>query len=195
MVGKSAAMMRRSSSATRARSWATGRWMSCSVTGTTCWLMSAGLGQRLHALAHVEEPDVHGEHLPVEILRLGRASLLLVGAAQPVENAQPLFVARRRQLQPAPQNRFRHPERALFEKAHAERLRGPELPVLGPERLLELRDGFVEQPHLLERDAEVVVRLKIGLLDVLVDPLLEPGEHILGVLRLVARGPLVLHLP
>src|SRR6266702_1404063 len=97
MIGKSAAMMRRSSPATRSSSAATGCWMSRNETGATCWLTSLGAAERLRAAE----------------LALGR-----------------------------------------------------------PQRLLQLGDGLVHQAHLLERDAEVVVRLEVGLVDVLVDPLL-----------------------
>src|SRR5215469_10738669 len=194
MPGKSAAMMRRSSSATRARSCATGRWMSCSVTGATCWLISARLGQRLHALAHVQEPDVHREHFPIQILRLGGAALLLARAAEPVENAQPLLVTRGGQLEAPSQDRLGHTEGPLLEEADAEGLGGPELPVVRAEGLLELRDRLVEQTHFLECHAQVVVRLEVGLLDVLVDALLEARQHLLEVLLLVAGGLLVLDL-
>ena len=35
------------------------------------------------------------------------------------------------------------------------------------QRLLELGDGFVEQPHLLEGDAQIVVRLVVVRLEIL----------------------------
>src|SRR2546421_99878 len=103
MIGKSAAMRRRSSSTTRSSCPATGRWMSGRVTRASCWVTSTRLG----------------------------------------------------------------------------------------ERLLELGDRFVEQAHLLESDAQVVMRLEIRLVDVLVDPLPEARQHVLEVALLVARGLLV----
>ena len=60
-----------------------------------------------------------------------------------------------------------------------------------PQRLLELGDGLVQQPHLLVRDAEIVVALVILLLDVLGDALLELPEHVLEV-RLLVAGRLLL---
>src|SRR6267143_4028338 len=158
MTGKSAAMMRRSSSPTRSRVAATGRWMSRRATGATCWLTSLRLAERLHADADVHEADVHGDHAGVQLPGVGFATLLLQGAAQPVEDAEALLVPRRRQLEPASQHRFRHPERALREEAPPQRLGGAQLALRGPQRLLELGDGLVQQAHLLEGDAEVVVR-------------------------------------
>src|SRR5439155_1424487 len=70
MIGKSAAMSRRSSSTTRSSCPATGRWMSGRVTRASCWVTSARLGERLDPLAHVHEPDVRGEHAAVELSRL-----------------------------------------------------------------------------------------------------------------------------
>src|SRR6266705_3220039 len=194
MIGKSAAMMRRSSPATRSSSAATGCWMSRNETGATCWLTSLGARERLGALAHVHEPDIHREHAPVQVARLRLLAQRLEGPAQPVEDPHALLVARRRQLQRATQDRLRHAVRALLDEAHAERLRAPELALGRPQRLLQLGDGLVHQAHLLERDAEVVVRLEVGLVDVLVDPLLEAREHVLEVLLLVARRLLVCHL-
>ena len=60
------------------------------------------------------------------------------------------------------------------------------------QRLLELGDGLVEQPHLLVRDAEVVVALVVLFLDVLGDALLELPEHVLEVRFLVAGRLLLL---
>src|SRR5207237_10165540 len=87
MTGKAAAMMRRSSSATRSRSSATGRWMSPRVAGASCWLMSLRLGERLLARPNVLEPDVHGEHPPIQVARLDPFALLLERPAQPVADA------------------------------------------------------------------------------------------------------------
>src|SRR2546425_1164316 len=70
MMGKSAAMMRRSSSATSSSSPATGRWISPSETGASCWLTSFRLGERPGPLADVFEPDVHREHPAVQPSRL-----------------------------------------------------------------------------------------------------------------------------
>src|SRR5947199_38843 len=103
IMGKSAVMMRRSSSATSSSSPATGRWMSPSETGASCWLTSFRLGER-----------------------------------------------------PGP-----------------------------------LADRLVQQPHFLERDAQIVMRLEVRLVDVLVDALLEPREHLLEVLLLVSGRLLV----
>src|SRR5256712_5792071 len=122
MIGKSAAMIRRSSSTTRSSGAATGRWMSRRATGATCWLTSLHLGERFHAAAHVHEPDVHGEDASVQLLGFGLAALVLQRAAQPVEDAETLLVAGGRQLQAAPQDRFRHAERAFREETHPQRL-------------------------------------------------------------------------
>src|SRR3989442_4750727 len=194
MTGKSAAMMRRSSSTTRSRVAATGRWMSRRATGATCWLTSFRLGECFHAPAHVHEADVHGGDASVQVLGFGFAALLLQRAAQPIEHAEALLVARRRQLQAAPRDRFRDAESPLREETPPQGLRRAELALGGAQRFLELGDGLVQQAHLLEGDPEVVVRLEVRLVDVLVDPLLEPGEHVVEVLLLVARGLLVLHL-
>src|SRR5690348_5695397 len=88
MIGKSAAMIRPSSSATRSSSAATGRWRSRSATGTTCWLTLLRFGERLGALAHVAEADVHGEHAAVQLTRLHPLALLLERPAQPVQDTQ-----------------------------------------------------------------------------------------------------------
>src|SRR5207248_10133120 len=61
------------------------------------------------------------------------------------------------------------------------------LPIWRAQRLLQLGDRFVEQPHLLERHTQVVMGLEVGLVDVFVDPLLEALQHILEVLLFVAR--------
>src|SRR6266550_3174836 len=151
MIGKSAAMMRPSSPATRSRSPATGRWRSRSATGATCWLMLLRLGERLGALAHVPESDVHGEHPAVQVAGFDPLPLFLERAAQPVQDAQTVLVA----------TGGRQVER--------------------PPRLLQLRNRLVQEAHLLEGHAQIVVRLKVGLVDVLVDPLLEAREHLLKV--------------
>src|SRR5256886_5241493 len=191
MMGKSAAMMRRSSSATSSSSPATGRWISPSETGASCWLTSFRLGERPCPLADVFEPDVHREHAPVQLSRLHVFSLLFERPAQPVQHAEPLLIARGRQVQPAAQDRLRHDVRALIEEAHAQGFRRPELPLRRPQRFLQLGDGLVQQPHLLERDPEIVVRLEVRLVDVLVDALFEPREHFLEVLLLVPGRLLV----
>src|SRR5205809_4894 len=186
MIGKSAAMMRPSSPATRSRSPATGRWRSRSETGATCWLMLLRLGERLGALAHVPESDVHREHPAVQLAGFDPLPLFLERAAQPVQDAQTLLVATRgRQVQRAPQDRLRHDEGALVEEAHAQRLGASEFSVGRPQRLLQLRNRLVQEAHLLEGHAQIVVRLKVGLVDVLVDPLLEAREHLLKVAFLV----------
>src|SRR6266566_60101 len=156
MTGKSAAMMRRSSSATRSSSLATGRWRSASATGATCWLTSLHLGERPGPRADILEADIHGENPAVLLPRLRFFSLRLERPAEPVQDAEPLLITRPGQLGRA-------------------------------QRLLELGDRLVEQPHLLERDPQVVVRLEVRFVDVLVDPLLESGEHLLEVLLLVPR--------
>src|SRR2546427_1794559 len=194
MIEKSAAMMRRSSPATRSSCAATGCCTSRRVTGATCWLTSLGAGERLGALAHVHEADVDGERAPVQLACLGLLALRLERPAEPVEDRQPLLFARRRQLERPPQNRFRHDVRALLDEAQTERLRALQLALGRAQRLLELGDRLVEQPHFLEGDAEVVVRLEVGLVDVLVDPLLEPRQHLLEIALLVPRRLLVGHL-
>src|SRR5207249_1878656 len=194
MIGKSAAMSRRSSSTTRSSCPATGRWMSGRVTRASCWVTSARLGERLDPLGHVHEPDVRGEHAAVELSCLRALPLGLEGAPQPIENPQPLFVARRRQLQAAAQNGFRAGVRAFLGEADGQRLGGRLLALGGPQRLLELGDRFVEQAHLLEGDAQVIMRLEIRLVDVLVDPLSEARQHVLEVALLVAGGLLVRNL-
>src|SRR2546425_12933341 len=112
MIEKSAAMMRRSSPATRSSCAATGCCTSRRVTGATCWLTSLGAGERLGALAHVHEADVDGERAPVQLACLGLLALRLERPAEPVEDRQPLLFARRRQLERPPQNRFRHDVRS-----------------------------------------------------------------------------------
>src|SRR6266571_6239896 len=191
MTGKSAAMMRRSSSATRSSSLATGRWRSASATGATCWLTSLHLGERPGPRADILEADIHGENPAVLLPRLRFFSLLLERPAEPVQDAEPLLITRRGQLEPAPQDRLGHDIRALVDEADAQRLGRPELALGRAQRLLELGDRLVEQPHLLERDPQVVVRLEVRFVDVLVDPLLESGEHLLEVLLLVPGRLLV----
>src|SRR6266540_1319018 len=186
MIGKSAAMMRRSSPATRSSSLATERWMSRSATGATCWLTSLRTGQRLGARAHVHEPDVHRKHPPVQLARLDFLALLLQRPTQPVEDAEPLLVARGGQLQRAPQDGFGHHEGAFLDEAHAERLRALQFVLGRAQRLLQFGDRLVQETHLLEGDAEIVVGLEVGLVDVLVDPLLEARQHLLEVALLVA---------
>src|SRR5712692_2138331 len=105
MIGKSAAMMRTSSPATRSSSTAPGRCRSRSAIGTTCWLTLLRFGERLGARAHVPESNVHGEHPAVQLARLDLLALLLERAAQPVEDAQSLLVSRGRQVERAPQDR------------------------------------------------------------------------------------------
>src|SRR5881296_2409334 len=194
MIGKSAAMMRRSSPATRSSAAATGRWMSRSATGATCWLTSLRAGQRLGALAHVLEPDVHREHPPIQLARLDFLALLLQRPGQPVQDPQPLLVARRREVQGAAQDRLGHHERTLLDEAYAQRLRALELALGRAQRLLELSYRLVEEAHFLECHAQVVVRLEIRLVDVFVDPLLEARQHLPEVALLVAGRLLVRHL-
>src|SRR5256885_2035874 len=129
MIGKSAAMIRPSSSATRSSSPATGRWRSRSATGTTCWLTLFRLGERLGALPHVPESDVHGEHPAVQVARFDPLALLLERAAQPVQDTQALLITGGRQVQRAPQDRLRDDVGALVEEAHAQRLRAPQFSV------------------------------------------------------------------
>src|SRR3989449_3152054 len=186
MIGKSAAMMRRSSSATRSSSPATGRWRSRSATGTTCWLTLFRLRERLGALPHIPESDVHGEHPAVQVARFDPLALLLERAAQPVQDTQALLITGGRQVERAPQDRLRDDVGALVEEAHAQRLRAPQFSVRRPQRFLQLRDRLVQQPHLLEGDAQVVVRLEVALVDVFVDPLLEARQHLLEVSFLVS---------
>src|SRR2546428_13733146 len=83
MTGKSAAMMRPSSPITRPSSAATGRWMSPSDTGAICWLTSLHLGELSGSLTDVFEPDVHGEHAPVQLARLRFLPLLFERPAKP----------------------------------------------------------------------------------------------------------------
>src|SRR6266480_3846987 len=78
IIGKSAAMIRLSSSATRSSSPATGRWRSRRATGTTCWVTLLCLGERLGARAHVPESNVHGEYSAVQLARLDPLAPLLV---------------------------------------------------------------------------------------------------------------------
>src|SRR2546425_11066908 len=120
MTGKSAAMMRPSSPITRPSSAATGRWMSPSDTGAICWLTSLHLGELSGSLTDVFEPDVHGEHAPVQLPRLRFLPLLFERPAQPVQDPQALRVARRGQLEPAPQDRFGHDVSTLFDETRSE---------------------------------------------------------------------------
>src|SRR6266571_2125181 len=194
MMGKSAAMIRRSSATTRSSSSATGRWMSRRETGATCWLTSLGPGERSGALADIPKADVHGEDAPVQGPRLDPLPLLLERAAEPIQDPEPALVPRPGQLERAAQDRLRDDVRLLLDEAHADRLGGLQLALGRPQRLLELGDGLVQQAHLLERDAEIVVRLEVGLIDVLIDPLLEARQHLLEVPLLVAGRLFVRHL-
>src|SRR6266498_3045948 len=194
MVGKSAAMMRRSSPTTRSSCAATGRWMSRSEAGVTCWLTLPRLGERPDALADVLEADIHGEDAAVQPARLGPLLLLLQRPAQPVQDPETGLVSRGFQVERAPQDRLGHHVGTLLDEAHAQRLGALQLPLRGAQRLLKLGDRLVEQPHLLERHAEVVMRLEVRLVDVLVDPLPEPGQHLLEIPLLVAGGLFVRHL-
>src|SRR5207244_363132 len=191
MSGKSAAMMRCSSVTTLASSAATGRCSSRSAIGATCWLISLRLGQCLGSLADVSEPDIDREHAAVQLAGLDLLALLLQRPAEPVEDAQALLITRGRQLERAPQDRLCDHVGALFDKAHAHGLRAAQLALRRPQRLLQLRDGLVQQPHFLEGHPEIVVRLEIGLVDVLVDALLEARQHLLAVLLLVPGRLLV----
>src|SRR5439155_1394631 len=81
----------------------------------------------------------------VKLPRLRFLSLLFQRPAQPVQDPYALRVARRGQVEPAPQDRFGHDVSTLFNETDPQRLRGPELPLGGAQRLLELGDRFVEQ--------------------------------------------------
>src|SRR6266568_6152661 len=191
MIGKSAAMIRTSSSATCSSSPATGRWRSRSATGTTCWLTLLRLGKRLGALAHVPEANVHGEHPAVQLARLDPLAQFLERAAQPVEDAQALLVTGGRQVERAPQDRLGHDVGTLVDEAHAQRFGAFQFPVGRPQRFLQLGNRLVQEPHLFEGHAQVVVRLEVALVDVLVDPLLEAREHLLKVALLIPGRLLV----
>src|SRR6266496_1534335 len=184
-------MTRRSSAPTCSSSPATGRCTSRRLTRATCWLMLFRFGERLDALLGIEEADIHGEHAAVQIPRVGFLALLLERAAEPVEHAEPLLIAGRREVETAAQDRFGDTEGALLEEADAQHLRRAQLALGGAQRLLQLRDGLVEHAHLLERDTEIVVGLEVGLIDVFVDALLEARQHVLEILLLVSRRLLV----
>src|SRR5712692_3491704 len=147
MMGKSAAMMRRSSAATWSSPAATGRWMSPRETRIVCSLISTHVGERFDPRPHVLEADVDGEHAAVQLACFRGLPLLLDRATQPVENAEALLVTRRRQLERASQNRFRHHRSAFLEEAHAQRLGRPQLPLGRPQRFLQLGDRFVQEAH------------------------------------------------
>src|SRR5262245_47183313 len=102
ITGKSAATMRRSSSARSSRALAMGRGMSARATGVVCCVILLGLRQRLHALRHVVEMDVDGEHTAIQITRLDLLARFFQRAAQPIQDAHALLIARRRQLEPSP---------------------------------------------------------------------------------------------
>src|SRR5438093_288924 len=191
MMGKSAAMMRRSSTPTRSSSPATGRWTSRRETGATCWLTSLGPGERPGALADVPETDVYGEDAPVQRPRLQLLALLLQRPAEPIQDPEPPLVTRPGQLERAAQDRLRDDVRLLLEETRAQRLGALQLAFGRAQRFLELRDGLVQQAHLLERDPQIVVRLEVGLIDVLVDPLPEARQHLVEVPLLVAGRLLV----
>src|SRR5262245_58301105 len=137
MIGKSAAVMRRSSWATRSRSSATGFCRYCSVTRMTCSFTSARPGQRFDARADIHEPDVDREHPAVQVPRVRRLPLLLERAAQPVQDTQPLLITGGGQVEGAPQDGFGDAERAFVVEADAQRLRRPQLAFRRPQRLLE----------------------------------------------------------
>src|SRR5207247_8511653 len=127
MMGKSAAMMRRSSTPTRSSSPATGRWTSRRETGATCWLTSLGPGERPGALADVPESDVHGEDAPVQRPRLQLLALLLQRPAEPIQDPEPPLVTRPGQLERAAQDRLRDGVRLLLQAPRAQRLGAPQL--------------------------------------------------------------------
>src|SRR5260370_23222576 len=155
-IGKSAATMRRSSPATRSSSSATGCWTSEREARASCWLTLLRLREGFAARAHVQEAHIHREHAPVQLPRLGLLALLLEGPAEPVEDAEPVLVARGRELERAPQDRLRDHVGPLLDETHAQRLRAAE-PTFGrPQPLLEFADHPVQQPHLLERPAAIV---------------------------------------
>src|SRR5262249_53208532 len=137
-------MTRRSSSTTCSSSAATGRCTSRRLTRATCWLTLLRLGERFHALLGIKEANVDREHAAVQIARIGFLSLLLQRAAEPVQDAQALLVARSRQVEAAAQDRFGDAIGGFFEEADPEHFRRPQLPFGRPQRLLQLGDGFVE---------------------------------------------------
>src|SRR5262249_5288219 len=105
--------------------------------------------------------------------------------AQPIDQADLLLVAARQALDRAPENRLGDREAGLLVERDPQLLRGLE-PAFGrTERFLELRDRFVEQAHLLERDSEIVMGLKVLGIDVFLDAALELGERLVKRLVLV----------
>src|SRR3989449_8396915 len=70
--------------------------------------------------------------------------------SQPVEDCQPLLIARRRQLERPPQNRFGHDVRALLDEAQTERLRALQL-ALGRARSEEHTSELQSRLHLVCR--------------------------------------------
>src|SRR2546428_334410 len=163
---------RTSSMAPCASSAATGRWRSGSATERTGWLTLLRLGERLGALAHVPEANVHGVHPAVKLARLDPLAQFLERAGQPVEDAQALLVTGGRQVERTPKDRLRHDVGTLVDEAHAQRLGAFQLPVGRPQRFLQLGNRLVQEAHLFEGHAQVVVRLEVALVDVFVDPLL-----------------------
>src|SRR5262249_33301027 len=115
MMGKSAATMRRSSAATWSSSAATGRWMSPSEARIAFSLASPRGGGRFPPPPDAHEGDAAGKPAAIQPGGFGGFPLPPEGAGEPVQDAEPLLVAGRRQLERAPQDRFRHDRRALFE--------------------------------------------------------------------------------
>src|SRR5438093_690731 len=96
MTGKSAAMIRRSSSRTRSSSGRTVRWISDRVMGAS-WdrTLPTRLGEHLHPVADVLESDVHGEDALVVSQGIRCFSLLFFAPPQPIQQADLVFISSR----------------------------------------------------------------------------------------------------
>ena len=139
---------------------------------------AASAVEPLQPLAQVEEADVDREGTLVAADGGLALPLRLEGPPQPVEQRRS---SRRRASGSDSMARLQHRlgdgELALLEERDPQRFGGAE-PSLGrAQRLLELGDRFVEQAHLLERDAQIVVGLEVVGVDVRVDALLELLER------------------
>jgi hypothetical protein len=117
---------------------------------------------------------------------------LLRAPPQQIEHAHELILRHALLVQGAGQDRRRHRILFLLHERLPERLVRGHAVRRRAQRLLELGDRLVEQPHLLVRHAEVVMALVVLVVDVLGDALLELPEHVLEVRLLVARRLLLL---
>ena len=145
-------------------------------------------GESVHAVAQVHEADVHRQGALVAA-RSRPASFPWAsrGAAQPVEQADLRVVAARPRVSTA--RRSTVSAMAILALVEERRCPAPPRCGAGPRATRSAfwnsRDRLVEQPHLLEGDAEVVVGLVVVGVEVLLDALLELLQDLLELPLLV----------